>query len=102
MALTTDDLHWLRTKVGTTSPTDDDLNARYARLGDVPAVAREVLEERYADLIAAPESFSVSGEYSQSTAEQMKQLRAAIESIPATADPAGGSARIVRARYGRR
>lgn len=82
MALSTADLKYLRTKVGSREPpTDADLQDGYDRLGILDAVAREILEIRLADLLADPASFSVSGEYSQDTSANIRELRETLGSL---------------------
>lgn len=80
----------IRNWVGT-SVTGGDLEARYDRLGSVHKVALEVLRQRLADLLAAPSSFSIDGDYSQTTSvETLTTLRRQIgelEGLIAGDDP---------------
>lgn len=74
MALTVDQLAYLRSELGTaTPPTDDDLAASYGRLGSLEAVALEVIRGRLATMLANPTSFAVEG-YSQSTGTNVDAL----------------------------
>lgn len=73
-ALTQDQLVYVRRQIGN-SPTDAELQVTYDRLADVDQVVLEVLEIRLANLIADPATFSVSGEYSQSTAVNIQALQ---------------------------
>lgn len=66
MALSTDQLAYLRSELGTnTPPTDADLEAAFGRLGTLEAVAAEIVRTRLATMLSNPTSFSVEG-YSQS------------------------------------
>lgn len=73
MALTEDQLITIRRAVGDT-PDDAALNVIYDRTADVDELILEVLEIRLANLKAAPDSFSIPGEYSQSTRGQIEAL----------------------------
>lgn len=65
MPLTADDLAKVRQMVGSAAPpTDADLDAIYDRLGKVEDVALEVLQGRYADLLAGPAKWAVEGDFS--------------------------------------
>lgn len=80
MALSQDQIVTIRRAVGDT-PDDATLDAIYDRNGgSVDDLVLEVLERRLANLKAAPEQFSIPGEYSQSTKGQMDALEAAIAS----------------------
>lgn len=94
MALTQDQIVSIRRKVGN-APDDATLNEIYARNGEsIDDLVLEVLETRLATLRATPDSFSVPGEYSQSTKEQMKQLEGLIASLGGSTEE-GGVVRIV-------
>lgn len=94
-ALSADQLVFLQTKLGSTSDTAD-LQARYDRLGDTVAVAREVLEIRFADLLNQPDTFSVAGEYSQGTKDQIARLRTLLDGLGESEDePTATTARLV-------
>lgn len=100
MALSTDQVVYIRRQVGS-SPPDADLQAIFDRTGDVDVLVLEILETRYADMLANPTSFSVSGEYSQSTGENLKALqkqiavwRAYMASIGLDPGPVIGAVRI--------
>jgi hypothetical protein len=73
MALSEDQLVYSRRQIGN-KPLDAELNTIFDRVGNVDQLVLEVLETRYAELIRNPATFSVSGEYSQSTAENIKAL----------------------------
>ena len=87
MALTEGDLIWLRRRVGSTSPDDDTLGEIFDRVSASESVdpladtALEVLETRLADLRNRPDRMDISGEYSDSVSEQMKQLERVIEEV---------------------
>lgn len=84
MALTGSDLRYARRRVGSL-PADAELNTLYdtlvAESKDQPLewLILEVLETRLADLIRNPETFSVSGEYSQSTGQNIEALKADVK-----------------------
>lgn len=78
MALSTDQYVYIRRQTGST-PSDSDLNVIYTRVGNVDVLVLEVLETRYANLLATPASFTVVGDYSQSTGENLKALAAKIK-----------------------
>lgn len=83
MALTGSDLRYARRKLGSL-PADADLNTLYDTLvvegKDQPLewMILESLETRLAEMIRNPAQFSVSGEYSQNTGENIKALKEAI------------------------
>jgi hypothetical protein len=88
MALTEDDTVFFRVKLG--SGTDlADAESRLDRLGDRRAVVLEVLEERLATLVATPASFSVAGEYSQDTKENIRQVERSITDARAELETGG-------------
>lgn len=94
MALSTAETQYLRTKVG--SGVDPAvLQEAYDRLLDLDAVAREILEIRRADLLAQPDSFTVVGEYSQSTAKQLEGIDSVLASLGGISDLGSGSVRVV-------
>lgn len=88
MALTEDQLITIRRAVGD-KPDDAALNVIYDRTADVDVLILEVLERRLANLKAVPDSFSVPGEYSQSTGKQIDALQAEVSAR-------GGSGHTVR------
>lgn len=83
MTLTDEQLIEIRVQIGdSTPPTDNDLDAIYVRKGDQQLVVAEVLTRRLANLLSDPASFSVSGEYSQSTSDNIKALREQLGNLP--------------------
>lgn len=80
MALTQDQLIQIRRKIGT-APDDAALDAIYDRVGDLDELVLEVLEIRLADMMRAPSSFAVPGEYSQSTSENIRALERDIAAL---------------------
>lgn len=81
MALTQDQIVTIRRAVGDT-PDDAALDVIYARNGEsVDDLILEVLETRLANLEAAPDSFTIPGEYGQSTGKQMDALREKIAEL---------------------
>lgn len=91
--LTDEQLILLRRQVGG-SPSDDDLQEAFDRLGDLAEVAREVLQIRLANLRAAPATFAVPGEYSQSTAENLRALEAQLAGLAQVGDLAAGAGQV--------
>lgn len=82
MALTNSQLAVIREQIGATSPpTDEDLENRFARTGDVQAVILEVLRGRLADFLSGPTSISIPGVYSESHGEAVTALRDQIAGI---------------------
>lgn len=80
MALIDSQCAYFRSQLGT-QLDEADLETRLIRLGDEPAVAREVLDQRLADLLSKPATFAVPGEYSESRAENIKALQAKLEEL---------------------
>lgn len=64
----------VRREIGN-KPSDAEVNVIFDRLGDLDETINEILETRLATMLAAPAQFAVSGEYSQSNAENIKALR---------------------------
>jgi hypothetical protein len=96
VALTTNDLQWIRRWTGD-APDDADLNARYDRLQSLKAVATEVVEQRLANFLANPASFSVD-DYSQNSGENirgMQKLLDALEDITEGDVDGGGGLRVI-------
>lgn len=75
MALDATDLRWLRRKIGGTPPDDDELNALFDEIGTLAGVARSVIDERLANLLASPTSVTVAGEYTVDTSKQIAALQ---------------------------
>lgn len=78
--LTEEDLVYLRTQIGS-GLNGSDAQDRFDRLGNTRLVVKEILEQRLADLLAQPATFNVAGEYSQSTAENIKALQQQLENL---------------------
>lgn len=87
--LTDDQLTYLHVHVGA-AVSDDELFERYERLGDVDEVVLETLRQQLSSLVATPAQFSVAGEYSQNTAENIKALQAKLTSFTAESSSSGG------------
>lgn len=91
-ALSAPDIAFLKAELGATVDLAD-LQTRHARLGDVRAVAAEVVRERFAALLAGPSSFSIPGVYSESTNEgTLKALQAQADRLQSSIDVAVASA----------
>jgi hypothetical protein len=73
--LTADQLAEIRDEVGDT-PGDADLQETYTRVGTIGGTIYSTLSRRLANLMAAPSSFAVPGEYSQSTQANIQALQA--------------------------
>lgn len=82
MALTDDELAWVRSEIGSADPPSDaDLHTIHDRVDDAALVVGEVLTTRLADLLSKPAQFTVPGEYGQDVSsniaglqEQLKRL----------------------------
>jgi len=77
MALSDDDLAWIRDEVGdTTPPTDGDLDDLYDTLGHRTLVALRVLKRRRASLAGGStvDSFTLTGVFSVSQKADLKAL----------------------------
>ena len=94
-ALSDAQLAYLHVHLGTAAD-EDDAQDRYDRLGDLDAVVVEQLRLRLSDLEATPAQFSVSGEYSQSTAENIKSLNEKLKGFMLS-----GSANVAQVRLSR-
>lgn len=93
MLLTLPEEKYLRTKVG--SAVDlAVLQESFDRLGDLDAVAREILETRLADLLADPASFTVVGEYSQDVSANIKSIQETLGSLGGVSDLGSGAVSI--------
>ena len=80
--MTPEDLAAIRALIGSkTPPTDADLTLAFDRLGSVNAVALEVLEGRYADLISSPAKWAVEADFSVDNTETIKHLAGVIADI---------------------
>lgn len=74
MPLTTEQIEEARRWVGN-EPADAILDDIFDRTGTLRLTIDEVLHDRYAELVRTPASFSIPGEYSQSTADNLKALK---------------------------
>lgn len=89
MSLTADDLAKVRQMVGSaTPPTDADLDAIYDRLGKVDDVALEVLQGRFAGLLAGPAKWAVEGDFSIDATANIAALRQQITRLQDSAGEA--------------
>lgn len=87
MPLDLDQLALVRDEIGFTEPpSTPDLDDIYDRKGGLVGVVRVVWSQRLADLFANPASFSISGEYSQSTGDNMKYIQARLAELSGVAD----------------
>ena len=98
MALTDAQLAYYRSKLGSTID-EPDLETRYARLGNDAAVAAEVLDQRIADLLAKPASFSVPGEYSEDRSANIRALTATASDVRAELPGGGAVVNVVQPAY---
>lgn len=96
MALDPDQLAAVRDEIGTIEPpSDSDLDDIHERKGGLVGVVRAVWAQRLADLMAEPATFSVSGEYSQSTGKNIEAIQARLAELSSFPDdsneiPPGG------------
>jgi hypothetical protein len=80
--VTAEELAQIRALIGSKQPPSDaDLAVAYDRLGSAEAVALEVLEGRYADLLAGPAKWAVEGDFSVDSSKNIDKLGAAIAGI---------------------
>ncbi|MFE3992306.1 hypothetical protein ACFXPW_11595 [Streptomyces goshikiensis] len=89
-------LAWLLAQLGPTTD-QNDLAARYARLTRAREVAREVLSERRANLLAEPLRLTVDGVVTIDQSNNLQGLErqlAALAETPAPDDPAAGESGI--------
>ncbi|WP_372407440.1 hypothetical protein [Streptomyces luteireticuli] len=89
MGLSESDFAYLRSQLGTVDRAD--LDQRYARLGDLTAVALEVLRERKSALVADPLTVTVQGVATVSTAENVRALERQIADLAAAASAEAGA-----------
>jgi hypothetical protein len=86
VALTDDQTAFFHRKLGTGTDMAD-IEVRLARLdGAEYAVVVEVLEERLATLVSSPASFTVPGEYSQDTRDNIKATQQALRDAQTEAE----------------
>jgi hypothetical protein len=96
MPLDPDQLAIVRDEIGTVEPpSDGDLDDIYDRKGGLVGVVRTVWAQRLANLLAEPATFSVAGEYSQSTRDNIEGIQNRLKELSGTADdsddiPPGG------------
>ncbi len=96
MALSSDQLASIRDEIGTAEPpTTADLDVIYDRVSGLVGVVRAVWAQRLANLLAEPATFSVSGEYSQSTSANIEAIRKRLSELASYPDdsdtiPPGG------------
>lgn len=82
MEATEEQIAAIRIEIGSAEPpTDDDLYETFDRLGDVKAVATEVLRARLGELLSGPAQFSVSGQYSENNTANIEALRQQVNEL---------------------
>lgn len=87
MALTNEQRFLVRAEVGTrVPPSDDELDDIHDRRGGLVGVVREVWSTRLANLLATPATFAIPGDYSQSTGENIRALRALLDRLAGLPD----------------
>jgi hypothetical protein len=87
VALTEDELALVRDEIGIADPpSDSDLDDIHERRGGLVGVVRAVWAGRLADLLALPATFSVSGEYSQSTSANIEAIRKRLSELSGLPD----------------
>lgn len=79
-ALTDAQLVYLHDQLGDAAD-EGEMQDRYDRTNDVKVVVAEMLQRRLANLLADPASFSVSGEYTQNTSENIKAAQAQLAAL---------------------
>lgn len=75
MALTDDQVAYYKANLGSTID-EVDLEARYTRLGDDRLVAAEVLDQRVADALLKPLSFTIPGDYAEDRSKNIELMAA--------------------------
>lgn len=80
LPISAEDLDWIRSWVGT-SPDDDVIGARLERAGTRARVALAVLRERRADLMSDPTKYSIRGDVSVDTGQNLAFLDAQISAL---------------------
>lgn len=80
MALTIDELAYFKAQLGSTVNAAD-LEERLIRLGTKEKAAVEALDQKVADLLAKPASFSVPGEYTEDRSANIKALTTQADAI---------------------
>lgn len=87
MPLDPDQLAIVRDEIGTADPpSDGDLDDIYDRKGGLVGVVRVVWAQRLANLLALPATFSVSGEYSQSTGDNIEAIQTRLKELSGLSD----------------
>lgn len=87
VVLSADDLNWIHDRVGDTP--DDAALALVAARTDITtreAVVREVLSRRLANMLAAPASFTIPGEYGQNNSANITALQAQLDQVGGIGD----------------
>lgn len=80
--ITAGDVAAIRGHIGHQSPpTDAELAIALARLGSVDAVALEVLDGRYAEMISAPAKWSVAGDFDLDNTVSISALSAKLDDL---------------------
>jgi hypothetical protein len=94
MEMTSDQLALVRAEIGTAvPPSDADLQEIFARRGGLVGVVREVWKGRLTTLLATPASFTIPGEYGQSTGENIRAIREMLDRyalLPDSSNAIGG------------
>lgn len=89
-SLTADQRFSVREEIGDTiPPSDAELDAIYERKGGLVGVVRAVWTRRLANFLANPATFTIPGDYAQSTGANMAELRkrlARYDGIPDDSD----------------
>jgi hypothetical protein len=94
--LTEAEVAWLRSELGTTGFDVVELQARYARLGDVFSVAREVTRERLANLVnGGPADFTIPGVISTGSAANIKALTEQLNRLAEPGVDDGGAGEVL-------
>ncbi|MBO0863454.1 MAG: hypothetical protein J2P16_00070 [Mycobacterium sp.] len=97
-----DTLDDIRTWIGST-PDDAAVTVTFDRQRTVERTAYVILKRRLADLLTSPTSFTVPGDWSQSTEGQIAQLRTQLEQLAwAIGDPTLGPPIATMVRLARR
>jgi len=89
MAMSEGLLRVARSYVGTESPTDVELNARFDETGSARTTVEQILRQRRADFVADPASYTIGGKYTQNAASNIIALERDLDRLLMLPDDLG-------------
>lgn len=109
MALSDNDIAYVRDFIGSSEPPDDfTINEIYNRIGTLTGTAYAILNGRLGDYLSTAASYSIVGVYQESTQANIDNLRQLLKDMasqfPEVIDPGagGGTVKVSHlVRYGR-